>query len=443
MTLEWTTRPAKFFIGTLVAGAVLTAGFSRLSAEEPKPAEKTEKAVEVKKQIQATDPHAGHNHGPVKPGVNPNEPPKPSVVLKEGEVPSIKFDTPIYDFGRVRAGTDIKHEFFFSNQGTGPLELLRVKPSCGCTVPGNYDKVIQKGETGKIPVTLSTKNVTGPMSKNITVDTNCAGAEASITLQIKGEVWQPVQVTPAAAAFGRITTKDAGDTLVRRLTIVNNLEEAIKLGEPKSNNPRIKADVVTLEEGKKFELVVSMVPPLEPGNNSGRITLATGAPESPSIEVQAYAFVTPAVDVTPTSMVLPADRSAPMSRQFYIRSNMGEAIKITDLGVSNANLKLELTDIKEGQTYRLKVDVPTDYVPAAGGDTITFKTDCKEVPEISIPISIQPVAIAGPRPVSSGSVIKSIQPAQPAAASSDNASKPADVKAEISGEVKGTKPTAE
>lgn len=55
--------------------------------------------------------------------------PKPTVVLKDGEVPNIKFDTPVYDFGRVRAGQPVKHDFWFTNTGTGPLEILRVKPS--------------------------------------------------------------------------------------------------------------------------------------------------------------------------------------------------------------------------------------------------------------------------------------------------------------------------
>jgi len=54
--------------------------------------------------------------------------PKPTVTLKPGEVPKIDFDTPEYKFGRVRSGSDIIHEFWFTNTGTGPLEILSVKP---------------------------------------------------------------------------------------------------------------------------------------------------------------------------------------------------------------------------------------------------------------------------------------------------------------------------
>jgi len=55
--------------------------------------------------------------------------PKPTVKLKPGEVPNIRFDTPTYNFGRVRGGTPIVHDFWFTNTGNGPLEILRVKPS--------------------------------------------------------------------------------------------------------------------------------------------------------------------------------------------------------------------------------------------------------------------------------------------------------------------------
>lgn len=55
--------------------------------------------------------------------------PKPTVVLKPGEVPVMTIDTPAYEFGRVREGTEVVHDFWFTNTGNGPLEILRVKPS--------------------------------------------------------------------------------------------------------------------------------------------------------------------------------------------------------------------------------------------------------------------------------------------------------------------------
>lgn len=90
--------------------------------------------------------HEGHNHGPIAPvtkptttqptvvtppPAQPGQPniPQATVQLKPGELPKIEFDTPIYDFGKMRTGKDVEHDFWFHNPGNGPLEILQVKPS--------------------------------------------------------------------------------------------------------------------------------------------------------------------------------------------------------------------------------------------------------------------------------------------------------------------------
>ncbi|MBI5764243.1 MAG: DUF1573 domain-containing protein [Planctomycetes bacterium] len=90
--------------------------------------------------------HEGHNHGPINPVATPTttqptvvapppqQPgqqnvPQATVQLKPGELPKIEFDTPIYDFGKMRTGKDVEHDFWFHNPGNGPLEILQVKPS--------------------------------------------------------------------------------------------------------------------------------------------------------------------------------------------------------------------------------------------------------------------------------------------------------------------------
>jgi hypothetical protein len=67
--------------------------------------------------------------GPKRPTAKPGqEIPEPTVTLKPGEVPGIKFDMETYDFGRIQAGGDVIHDFWFTNTGNGALEILRVKP---------------------------------------------------------------------------------------------------------------------------------------------------------------------------------------------------------------------------------------------------------------------------------------------------------------------------
>lgn len=414
---------SSLFVRTTVAAVALAFVFGgTLSAQEPA------------KQPQSTDPHAGHNHAQpasppqkiavpanqikpgqpaqLRPGEQPPNPapnaakgmagavkpapgqdiPAPTVVLKEGEVPAIKFDTPTYDFGRVRSGQEVTHDFWFTNTGTGPVEILKVRPSCGCTTAGQHDKIVQPSQTGKIPMRLNPGNASGPIHKTVMVNTNVPGEGATITLHIQGEVWHPIQATPTSASFGRLTSEMASSaSMERKLTIVNNTEDKVTVSEAKSSNPSFKATVNTLEEGKKYELVVTVVPPLASGPVTGNIELTTTLADMPKMLVPVNAYVTADVDVTPNQLTLPSNRNGNIQRQFFIRNNTPNPIKVSDLASTNENLKLSIIETQPvGKAYRLTVDIPQEYAVASGGDKITLKTDNTSVPMLTIPINSAP-----------------------------------------------------
>lgn len=229
------------------------------------------------------------------------------------------------------------------------------------------------------------------------MSTNVPGGETT-TLTIKGTIWQPVQVTPASVAFGRITADQADKGLVKKMTIVNNIDGAMTLTDVASTNPIFKAEVTVLEAGKKYELVVTLQPPLTSGNNTGKITMNTGLAETASLEIPAYAYVSSPVDVTPAALTLPENRTADLQRQFYVRSNTNQPVVLTDLQASNPELKLALADIRGQLTYRLTVNIPASYKPSASGDTISFKTSNPAVPSIVIPITGRAAGQAVPLP---------------------------------------------
>ncbi|MCA9255991.1 MAG: DUF1573 domain-containing protein [Phycisphaerales bacterium] len=315
-------------------------------------------------------------------------PPVPTVQLKPGEVPAIAFETPVYDFGKAQAGTEVKHDYKFRNMGNGPLEILRVKPGCGCTTAGEHTKIVQPGESGVIPIKLKPGDHAGPVSKRITVSTNIPGNDATIVLEIKGVVWSPVQVTPRSAAFGRLTQDQIEQGLSRKLVVVNNMEAPMKPGALTSTNDAFVAEMKTVEEGKKYELIVTLTNKIAGGNNSTRLTFDTGLADPKTIDVQAYAFLSPPVDVTPSKLTLPKPRNAELVRSFYIRSNTANPLDVTDLACSAPALKLELVDLRgDKRTYRLSVTIPADYNPPAQGDEITFKTSEPSMEKGSIPIT--------------------------------------------------------
>jgi len=159
MTKPIVQRPVVWLFGAAVAGVVLWGMSSLAVAQDKANPEASNKPIKNKqapnlvtaRQAQPARIRAAQGmqefQGPPRPGsrgikIDPagNKAkagarksrgrgiPKPTVVLKPGEVPAIKFDLPTYDFGRVRAGEEVIHDFWFTNTGTGPLEILRVRP---------------------------------------------------------------------------------------------------------------------------------------------------------------------------------------------------------------------------------------------------------------------------------------------------------------------------
>tara|TARA_B110000858_G_scaffold54928_1_gene63816 strand:+ start:16 stop:441 length:426 start_codon:yes stop_codon:yes gene_type:complete len=97
--------------------------------------------------------------------------------------PILKFQQEIFDFDTVALGSKVEHTFTFINTGKTPLLINSVKAGCGCTVlKGWPKKPINPGETGEIPVVLSTLK-TGFIKKYISILANTRPATNRLYLQ--------------------------------------------------------------------------------------------------------------------------------------------------------------------------------------------------------------------------------------------------------------------
>ncbi len=106
--------------------------------------------------------------------------------LDTNELARIVFEEPTYDFGEVREGTVVEHEFHFKNTGRVPLSILNARSSCGCTVPEWPKDPIPPGGTGKIKARFNTEGKTEEQKKVIYITANTYPNESSVVL--KGRV---------------------------------------------------------------------------------------------------------------------------------------------------------------------------------------------------------------------------------------------------------------
>jgi hypothetical protein len=104
----------------------------------------------------------------------------------KGNVPEIKFEEEVFDFGKITQGEVVSHDFKFMNIGNTNLIISGASGSCGCTVPKWPKEPILPGKEGKLNVVFSSEGKKGIMEKTVTVVTNCEPSTRII--RIKAEV---------------------------------------------------------------------------------------------------------------------------------------------------------------------------------------------------------------------------------------------------------------
>ncbi|MDI9356467.1 MAG: DUF1573 domain-containing protein [Chitinophagaceae bacterium] len=101
--------------------------------------------------------------------------------------PSIQFLVSEYDFKDIAEGELANCTFEFVNNGTAPLIVNEVQPSCGCTIPEwSKEPIAPKGK-GTIKAQYNTINRPGSFKKALTVLSNSANSPNMI-IYIKGNV---------------------------------------------------------------------------------------------------------------------------------------------------------------------------------------------------------------------------------------------------------------
>ncbi len=95
-----------------------------------------------------------------------------------------------HDFGKIKQGVPVTHEFKFTNKGKVPMIITNVVASCGCTTPDWTHDLIAPGGQGFIKATY---NAASPNAFNKTVTVTANVENGFVQLFIKGEVVPNVQ----------------------------------------------------------------------------------------------------------------------------------------------------------------------------------------------------------------------------------------------------------
>ncbi len=338
--------------------------------------------------------------------------------------PRMKFDSAVYDFGKVVASEDVKHTFYFTNTGAQDLIVTNAQGICGCTVVGDWTHRAKPGESGAIPFVFRTGNYNVPVVKFLTVTCNDRTQPGGVfMLQLKGTVWKPINMFPPSVA---LMVRPDSPFASASSRITNGLEQLMILSPPECSNTNFGAALQTNVLGRYYTVVVSNSTALPPGSAQGIVTLKTSLTNHPVLSLTVWANSQPPINVVPLGIPL---RQGPLvtNQQAFVTiiNNCTNPITLSEPAVDAKGVDkivdITVTESQPGKYFTVLLRFPTGFELAAGqAAAFTVKTSNPSFPLVKVPILQPPrqpapaVVLKRPAPLTPSPAAIMPQPPRPA-----------------------------
>jgi len=295
-----------------------------------------------------------------------------------------------YDFGDVRRGERVQRTFTIRNAGNTALELTAVRLS----MPGmtaNLPARIDSGADGDIVLHWTTDRVQGALRAVATVDTNDPRAP-SVTLALAGIVHPPFDIEPGPAIF---LSTFAGDDVWRELTLRSHHSRPVALRLEPDAGAHYVADLVAVEPGKSWRLMVASAPETAPGQYEEMLTLESDDLAVGRGRLAVHMVVNPELSANRDTIdfgeialsSLRQRRSALRALdQFVTLTKREGAFRLREVRTDVAALAVRATPTAgESTSFRIDAGLHPNRLEAGPIDgTIWIETDDPEVPQLAI-----------------------------------------------------------
>lgn len=302
---------------------------------------------------------------------------------------SIQFESSNYDFGEVKEGAVIRHDFIFTNNGTALLEVTNVTSLSHNIRIEDWTKSVLPGQTGKISVELATSGLVKTASIAIIVASN-NNSKRLIGLAVTGKIWNAIEVNPPRlklSLVGENTSNALGMTY-----IINNADQPLDLSDPETDDPTVKAKLTPLEDKKGYQLELRAVHRPQRKSSLGRITIKTSWTNQPELIVPYTLALLPIFTVNPARIMLPLQVNNGSDEILVsIKNNSSKPISLNNPSINADGAKVSIVPVSSGQEYVLRLQLPPNFeVSPRKRIVLSVKTSDPSQSLIQVPVICPP-----------------------------------------------------
>jgi len=289
------------------------------------------------------------------------------------------------DTGRHKPGETVTHDIVCRNNGKKPLKIIAVKTVKGdVKVDPDYPKEILYGKAGVLRCKFTTPTKPGKFINQLNIETNDpAGAKTLVTLNSEARPY--LEIAPTTGAdFSR---KTMTHSISRPVTVIYNGADKVEYLSADSSSGKFKATVVPIGDGPYAKVIVTSIPPFDPGENKAVITIKTTCKEQPTVEVPVKLFLPPDVEVVPDKVSLRKSPRLQTSTVSIINNGL-PSLNILGIKTSHPKIRTQFYPERDGRSYKLQLTIPGNFDNGTEPAKVTISTDNDKYKEIVIPIEM-------------------------------------------------------
>lgn len=95
----------------------------------------------------------------------------------------LTFEETKHNFGMIRQGEVVSHDFKFTNTGDAPLIISDAVVTCTCTKVDFPKQPLAKGESGIVKVTFESKSAIDRQERTVVIKSNAIKPETTLTIK--------------------------------------------------------------------------------------------------------------------------------------------------------------------------------------------------------------------------------------------------------------------
>jgi len=306
--------------------------------------------------------------------------------VSTSKTPIIAVAEPAFDFGSVKQGKIVEHEFIISNKGDNLLKIRQVRSSCGCTVGQVKPRTIPPGSTGTLTVKFNTKGRRAKQSKAVYVLSNDP-KQPTFTCRITGQILGPDMVfEPASLNFQNVAQ---GEIHKQSVIFKAGITEKIQIRELSCSLAFLSASMVAAEKKGEVRIEVQCLASAPRGIFTGELRVLTDNKRHPEYRMPVSGRVVGDLIFNPMRLeVGRLDPARSHAWTVYVNTTASREVNLLKVVSVKGNLSLKLKVLKPGKNYRIRVSPIAPREPGRKlHDTIRIHSDSEREPIVEIPFS--------------------------------------------------------